>query len=60
SGAILIVARRTFSIKTPDRFKQANHNTRNQGCKKGGDHRFLLLGVGANWLEAMTPPRFAP
>ncbi|WP_234823686.1 DUF924 family protein, partial [Aeromonas caviae] len=29
--------------KTPDRFKQANHNTRNQGCKKGGDHRFFYL-----------------
>jgi hypothetical protein len=42
SGATLIVARGVIPTTTPDRFKQANHKVKNQGCKNGGDHRFFF------------------
>jgi hypothetical protein len=45
SGATLIVARGDIRTTTPDRFKQANHNVKNQGCKNGGDHRFFSLAI---------------
>lgn len=41
--ALLTVARGAIPTTTPDRFMQANHFVRAQGCKKGGDHRFFLL-----------------
>ncbi|MEX3920865.1 hypothetical protein AB4Y43_32335, partial [Paraburkholderia sp. BR10872] len=43
SGATLIVARGVIPTTTPDRFRQANHNVNDQGCKNGGDHRFFYI-----------------
>jgi len=49
------VERGFIPTKTPDRFRQANYCTKNQSCKKRGDHRYLLRGLKrSQWRVSIT------